>query len=215
MAAARNANAIGIEANNAARDANAVSTSTLFWTRAGFAAIIATLFATAWAAWAAAEAARAAKKSLDLFQQAEKGYLVPVVDLLSRGTSAQVSLVNRGRTPVMIYHADLGLLAKAPVKAAPIEAFFTLGKFKKDVLIAGEERYEFGELELRSDTKIVYLVGGAIYRDFFGRSHVARISVCIDLATGRTSVHHATNFDEWDRMAGHTNGKKRGWWRRS
>jgi hypothetical protein len=152
VAAARRANVIGVEANHAARDANAVSADTLYWTRAGFVAVLATLLATAWAAWAAAKAATIAGKSLTLFQDSESGILVPSIDVTNGGAAHHVTLVNRGRTPVTLIHADFNVLDNPPV--GPISTF--VHQFPSDLLIAADKPYDFGQFRFNTDRRKTY-----------------------------------------------------------
>lgn len=71
-------------AANAAREANRINRTALLWNIAGFFALLLTLIATAWAAWAASTAARAAQGSVEQFQSAEAGSLVPKLEVLGQ-----------------------------------------------------------------------------------------------------------------------------------
>lgn len=204
--AARQANALALQANEAAREANAVSAETLWWTRVGLFAVIATLLATAWAAWAAGSAARAAHESLSLFKDAEAGYLVGSV-VFNNSSVLTVGLVNKGRTPVTIFHADICYFEERPTK--PIEAFLTGQSFKTDVLIGTDTPYLFGDgpLAIPGDASECWLCGGALYRTIFGQVRLARVAVHVDRKSGRITVDHKINFAKWIDLGRKTFGK--------
>jgi hypothetical protein len=167
--AARDANRLTQEANSALRDANTINASTLWWTRIGFGAVLLTLIATAWAAWAAGDAARAANRSVDRFESAERGFLVPKVSVNSPDV-VTISLQNTGRTAVTILHADLCCVESKPTE--PVETFFNEpGTHRTDVLIGPDKPYIFGPGPMRipHQSAVCWIYGGAIYRTVFGQ----------------------------------------------
>jgi hypothetical protein len=208
VATARRANDLAAEANRALGDANAISAQTMLWTRAGFIAVLATLIATAWAAWAAGRAASIADKSLKLFRDSESGFLAPSVDLSLNGTSHKVSAINRGRSPITVIHADYTVHDEIP--KVPIPCFVHI--FPSDLMVAEGKTYAFGEYLFETDRRIVYFIGGVIYRDLFWRSHLCRIAVRVDRQTGEKSVVWDVDFSKWEEMM---SGIKPKWWRKA
>jgi hypothetical protein len=185
-------------AANAARDGAKVSRETLYWNIAAFFAILFTLIATAWAAFAASAAAKAANLSLDLFQAAESGQLIPKIRQTDY-TTVTVTLHNTGRTAVTIIHADMCGTSKPNDK--PLPTFFNEhGTFQADVLIAPEEKYTFsgGPMQIPHEHPECWFYGGAIYRTIFGKLLFVPISVLLDRTTGETRVVHDSDFSRWE-----------------
>jgi hypothetical protein len=157
------------------------------------------LIATAWAAWSAGVAARAANRSVDLFQAAEAGQLVPHLSIDAYDV-VTVTLRNVGRTAVSVLHADLCCVDARPTK--PLGAFFTEGVFSKDALIAPGDAYTFaGPMRIPNASPKVWLLGGAIYRTQFANLEVAKVAIYLDRASGAQEVDHKVSFAEWEAMA--------------
>lgn len=190
----------------AAEQANAISTDTLLWNKIGILAVILTLAATAWAAWAAGRAARLAARSVELFEQAEGAFLAPQVKLYRQGGAIGIGLVNRGKTPGFVLVADL-LFSNEPINhAVPV---FLSGGYEVDVLVAPNNNYDFGILTLTDFANAVFIAGGIIYRDSFGKAHVAKIALRIDREAETYQITHEANLDKWERFARRLNcGKK-------
>ena len=196
--AGRQANVLAAEANRAARDANTVSAETLWWTQAGFFAVVISLIASAFAAWAAAKAAKSANESVHMFQAAEAGILVPKIDWPAQDV-LHVKAVNRGRTLVSVFHADLCIFRAKPT--GPLPVIMTGGQFKADVGIAAEKAYDFEPQSIRGQPDVFYLAGGVLYRNMFGGVEVARISAKIDRVNVTSEVFHGADFSKWDKLA--------------
>jgi hypothetical protein len=187
-------------AANAAREANKINSTALMWTVAGFFAILLTLFATAWAAFAAGSAARAANRSLDLFQRAEGGQLVPRGRLDSYDVMT-IGLQNVGRSSVKIIHADLCCVEELPDK--PLPDFMTKGAFAADVVIRPDTTYTFGNgpMGIPRNNPEVWILGGAIYETVFGGIEVAPVALHLDRTTGQFTPEWNVSFSQWESMA--------------
>lgn len=204
VAAAREANRLTAEANSGLGYANAVSAQTLWWTRAGFLAIIATLFATAWAAWAASKAAHAANRSVDLFIRAEAGFLVPSVSCRNADV-IEILFVNRGRTPVSIIHADIAAVHEPP--AEQINMALTTANLFSPVLVDAGNDWGPGPMSMAAYGQMFWLIGGAIFNDRFGRMDYCPLSVEVDRRTGATKIHQGSDFTKWTDFVNGVNKK--------
>lgn len=208
VAAARRANDLAADANRATRDANSISAQTLLWTRLGFFAVVLTLFATAWAAWAAARAASMAERSVGLFKETEAGYLVPGVEIDSAGMSWAAHAINRGKTGVTIVHADINIYDAPPDFAIPILEH----NFPAHNLIAPEKAYKFGAFQFPTQSRIVFVAGGIIYKTLGWETRLCRISARVDRSTGITEVCADIDFSNWERLRSDLSSKK--WWQK-
>jgi hypothetical protein len=207
VGAARRANDLTAAANRAIGDANAISAQTLIWTRAGFITVLATLIATGWAAWAAGRAASIADKSMKLFRDSESAFLAPSISLTNGGSCHKVRASNRGRTPATVIHADFTVYDEPPQGPIP----FVVHVFPSDLMIAEGTSYEFGEFRFETDSRIVYFIGGVIYKDFFWRPHLCRIAARVDRQTGEKQVVLEVDYSEWEEMISNIQPER--WWK--
>jgi hypothetical protein len=192
-------------AAKAVRDANSIGAEVLYWTRLGFFAILATLTFTALATLAAGRAAKAALRSLNIFQAAEGGVLVPAISLKSPHV-VHVGAINHGRTMVSVIHAELACVAEFPKGKLP---FAMAGGYESDVGIASGKSYDFKARGIELPNALVYLVGGLLYRNMFGEYHVCKIAVKLNRNTGDRSIVHSADFRAWERVADRlTKGKR-------
>ena len=189
----------------AVRDANAIGTDTLYWTKIGIAAVLVTLVFTAFATWAAGRAAKAAIRSLTTFQTAESGMLIPAINLKGPDI-VHVGAINHGRTMVAVTHADLACVAEFP--KGPLPFAMTMG-YESDLCIAQGKSYDFKAHGIDLPNAIVYLVGGILYRTQFDEYHVCKIAIKLNRNTGERSIVHTADFRPWERIADRlTKGKK-------
>ncbi len=184
---------------------NNLAASQLWLTFFEIVALIVTISFTAWAAVAAANASKAARESVDLFQKAESGLLVPSVVMNSFNT-VTIGLRNAGRTSVVIFIADL-CCCDAPMNE-PIPLALSGNDFSSDVMIKESSSYFFGnsELVINHSNQYAYFYGAAIYRTIFGKVHLARIAVKLDRATGARSVIQGADFSIWENQMRKTFG---------
>ena len=189
-------------AAQASQEAVEVSRNALLWNIAAFAAVLATLIATAWASWAATRAARAADRSVKLAEDTAKrqlrAYVLPskfkIAGLLA-GQRPRITylLRNVGQTPA--HEVRLGaIVVWGASDASPHFMKIRFPKAaespSKTVLGAGEEadaRMVFastitGELAdaLRSGASTMVMGGAISYRDIFKRRRLVTFKVYLD-----------------------------------
>lgn len=185
-----------IEQASAARAANNLSAAALWWNKIGVGAVLLTLAFTAWAARAAAKAAQIAHKSMELFQHAEGGFMVPRIDIPDFNT-IHVRGVNRGRSLATIIYADLVFVPDEKFIQVPLRV--SDEKFESGVGITPDSFYDFKPREIPWHEPDVYLFGGIMYQTMFGSVFFAPIGFRINRLTQEREVLETTKFKAWER----------------
>ena len=152
-----------------------------------------TLIAAAAGAIATSNAARAAESAI---KDIERAYLVPgFIDKSAQdgGVKPLLTVKNFGKTPGIIKHIRVKFFSENP--DSPHDEIVGIDK-PTDLIIAGGDKFEFGELDLVSNDNTGFVACEIIYKDIIGFDFIARVCFKFERDVANNTLMYTAVVDD-------------------